>query len=96
MVSDSTLEVGTLVGFIMYIQRFFDPIRNLTQQYTQLQRSMASGSRIFDLLDREPDFEDSSRSVDIGNINGDIEFKNINFSYNGEDLVLNNINLKIN
>ena len=96
MVSASTLEVGTLVGFIMYIQRFFDPIRNLTQQYTQLQRSMASGSRIFDLLDREPDFEDSSRSVDIGNINGDIEFKNINFSYNGEDLVLNNINLKIN
>ena len=54
MVADSSLEVGVLVAFIMYIQRFFDPIRNLTQQYTQLQRSMASGSRIFDLMDRDP------------------------------------------
>tara|TARA_Y100000996_G_scaffold414566_1_gene405840 strand:+ start:4936 stop:6747 length:1812 start_codon:yes stop_codon:yes gene_type:complete len=95
MVSDSSLEVGTLVGFVMYIQRFFDPIRNLTQQYTQLQRSMASGSRIFDLLDKKPDFEDSNRSISIGEIEGNIEFKNINFSYNSEDVVLRNVNLSI-
>ena len=95
MVTDYSLEVGTLVGFVMYIQRFFDPIRNLTQQYTQLQRSMASGSRIFDLLDKEPDFEDSNRSIDIGDIKGDIEFKDVNFSYNAKDIVLKNINLTI-
>ena len=51
MVGGGALEIGVLVAFVMYIQRFFDPIRNLTMQYTQLQRSMASGSRIFSLME---------------------------------------------
>ena len=55
MVSDNAIEVGTMVAFVLYIQRFFDPIRSLTMQYTQLQRAMASGFRIFELLDTELD-----------------------------------------
>ena len=63
MVESQEIGVGVLVAFIMYIQRFFDPIRNLTMQYTQLQRSMASGSRIFDLMDRIPGLEDKEKCL---------------------------------
>ena len=80
MVADSSLEVGVLVAFIMYIQRFFDPIRNLTQQYTQLQRSMASGSRIFDLMDRDPDMVDSQDADEMEALKGLIEFKELSLS----------------
>ena len=95
MVADNSLEVGVLVAFIMYIQRFFDPIRNLTQQYTQLQRSMASGSRIFDLMDRDPDMVDSEDADEMDSVKGDIEFKDVRFSYVEGEEVLRGINLKI-
>ena len=55
MVLEGSLQVGVLVAFALYIQRFFEPIRNLTMQYGSLQRAMASGARVFRLLDVEPD-----------------------------------------
>ena len=95
MIDGGGLEVGVLVAFILYIQRFFDPIRNLTQMYTQLQRSMASGSRIFDLLDWEPDLVDAEDAETLTEIEGGIEFRNVSFSYvPGED-VLRDVNLRI-
>jgi len=81
MVSLSQLEVGVLVAFIMYVQRFFDPIRNLTMQYTQLQRSMASGARIFELLDVEPDLVDTENATDLPRLTGAVELRDLSFSY---------------
>ena len=96
MIGGGNLEVGVLVAFIMYIQRFFDPIRNLTMMYTQLQRSMASGSRIFDLLDWEPDLVDEPNAAVLSEVAGAVEFKDVSFSYvDGED-VLKDVNLQIN
>ena len=95
MISTNALEVGVLVAFVMYIQRFFDPIRNLTMQYTQLQRSMASGVRILDLLDAELDQEDSAAAKPIPTLKGEVEFRDVTFSYiPGED-VLKNVNLHV-
>ncbi len=96
MVVGNELEVGALVGFIMYIQRFFDPIRNLTMQYTQLQRSMASGARIFDLLDTPLDLEDAPDAVELPRLRGEVEFKNLSFAYVPGEYILKNINLHIN
>ncbi len=88
MIGGGDLEIGVLIAFILYIQRFFDPIRNLTMMYTQLQRSMASGSRIFDLLDWEPDLVDEDSAPELSDIKGEIEFKNVSFSYvEGEDVL---------
>ena len=70
LVGSNALEVGALVAFVMYIQRFFDPIRSLTMQYTQLQRAMASGIRIFELLDTKPDLEDKPGARDLPPIQG--------------------------
>ena len=93
---EGELLPGVLVAFVMYVQRFFDPIRNLTQQYTQLQRSMASGARIFDLMDREPELIDIEDAIVMPEIKGDVEFKNVRFRYvEGED-VLKGIDLKVN
>lgn len=96
MVIDGELaEAGVLIAFILYIQRFFDPIRNLTMMYTQLQRSMASGSRIFDLLDWEPDLVDASDAITLPEIKGEIELQDVSFSYvEGED-VIKNVNLHV-
>tara|TARA_A100001037_G_scaffold195333_1_gene174851 strand:- start:1406 stop:3226 length:1821 start_codon:yes stop_codon:yes gene_type:complete len=95
MVNDNSLEIGVLVAFVMYVQRFFDPIRNLTQQYTQLQRSMASGSRIFDLMDRIPDMNDVNDAGEMPTIEGKIEFKDVRFSYVENEVVLKGINLTV-
>ena len=95
MIVGGELELGVLAAFLLYINRFFDPIRNLTMMYTQLQRSMASGSRIFDLLDWEPDLVDAEGAETLSEIDGGIEMRNVRFGYvEGED-VLRDVNLKI-
>ena len=95
MIATEELEVGALIAFIMYIQRFFEPIRNLTSQYSHLQRSMASGARIFELLDLEPDLVDTPDAKSIPRLKGEIEFRDVSFSYlPGED-VLKNVNLHV-
>ena len=96
MVSSGSLtDPGVLAAFILYIQRFFDPIRHLTMMYTQLQKSMASGSRIFDLLDWEPDLVDAPNATRLKEIRGEIEFQDVSFSYvPGED-VISNVSLQV-
>ncbi len=81
MVIGNEIAIGVLIAFIMYIQRFFDPIRNLTMQYTQLQRSMASGARIFELLDVEPDLVDNPNAGNLPKLKGDVVLKDLSFSY---------------
>ena len=95
LVSDGELEVGALIAFIMYIQRFFDPIRSLTMQYTQLQRAMASGVRIFQLLDTAPGIVDAPGAKDLPKLRGEVEFQNVTFGYlPGED-VLKDVSLHV-
>tara|TARA_B100001123_G_scaffold31511_3_gene33177 strand:- start:107 stop:1366 length:1260 start_codon:yes stop_codon:yes gene_type:complete len=94
MIIANAFEIGAMIAFVMYIQRFFDPVRNLAMQYTQLQRSMASGIRIFELLDQKPDFEDSQNAIEMPQISGRVELKNVTFGYGSEDVV-KNVNIQI-
>ena len=95
MVFDGRLEVGFLVAFLLYVQRFFEPIRMLTMQYTQFQRAMASGARIFELLDIKPEMVDKSDAGEMAPIAGDIRFEDVTFSYNPGVEVLKEINLHV-
>ena len=90
------LEIGMLIAFVMYIQRFFEPIRNLTMMYTQLQRSMASGVRIFDLLDADPDLVDAPNAKVLPTLRGEIEFKDVSFRYTSDEDVVKHVSLHIN
>jgi ATP-binding cassette subfamily B protein len=90
-----TILVGTLIAFVLYIQQFFDPIRTLTMEYAQLQRTMASGSRIFELLDVPPETPDNPESIKIPRLSGEIKFNGVSFSYEPGIEVLHNIDLHI-
>jgi ABC-type multidrug transport system fused ATPase/permease subunit len=94
-VLDGTMDIGFLLGFLMYVQRFFDPVLELSMQYTELQRAMASGARIFELLDVKPDIEDSPDAIELPPVKGEIEFKDVNFGYEPGKDVLHDINLTI-
>ena len=93
MVTDSTLEWGVLVGFTMWIQRFFEPIRHLTMQYSQLQRGMAAGVRIFEILDLKPEVMDKPDAVDMPPIKGEVRYENVKFHYVPDVEVLKDVNL---
>jgi ATP-binding cassette subfamily B protein len=97
MVLDQQLEVGVMVAFLFYIQRFFDPIRSLTMQYSVMQRAMASGQRLIDVLDVAVDIKDTPDAVDLPcNMDGSVEFKDVTFGYNPANPVLKSVNFRVN
>ena len=94
-VLDGTLTVGVLIAFTLYVQQFFDPIRDLVLQYTQLQRAMAGGQRIFEVLDTKPEIVDAEDAVDLPDIRGEVVFDNVSFEYVEGQKVLEEINLTV-
>ena len=95
MVFDGGLEVGLLVAFLLYIQRFFEPIRQLSMNYTQFQRAMASGARIFELLDLTPEMVDREDAREMPPLKGEIRMDRVTFGYlDGVD-VLKDISLHV-
>ena len=95
MAGRGELEPGVLVAFALYIQRFFEPIRQLTMQYSQLQRAMAAGVRIFEVLDLEPEVKDDPDAEELPEVEGEIRFENVHFHYVPGVDVLNDVNLHI-
>ncbi|MAE10309.1 MAG: ABC transporter ATP-binding protein [Dehalococcoidales bacterium] len=95
-VLSGAMGVGVLMAFLLYVQRFFDPVIELTMMYTQLQRAMASGSRIFEVLDLKPSIEDAPEAVELPPIKGEIKFNNVSFSYVPGIEVLHDIDLTVN
>ena len=87
--------VGTIVAFALYVQRFFDPVRDLVLQYTQLQRAMAGGQRIFEVLDTKPEIVDADNAVELPDVSGEVEFDNVSFEYVSGTPVLDGINLHV-
>ena len=95
LVLDSAIEVGILVAFALYIQRFFEPVLNLTMQYGSLQRAMASGTRIFELMDVEPDVVDRPGSKDVETVSGDVQFEGVGFHYVEGEPVLQDVDMHV-
>ncbi|MBI2608772.1 MAG: ABC transporter ATP-binding protein [Deltaproteobacteria bacterium] len=89
------ITAGTLVAFIEYIQRFFIPIRDLSQKYAIMQSGLASLERIFALLETKELIPVSAQALIPHKVEGYIEFKNISFSYKENEPVLKNVSFKI-
>src|SRR2546425_5433009 len=89
------IEWGVLIAFALWVQRFFEPIRQLTMQYSQLQRAMAAGVRIFELLDVQPEVQDAPDASEMPPVQGAITFDNVSFHYVPGVEVLQDINLHI-
>ena len=95
MVLDKTLDIGVMVAFLFYVQRFFDPIRSLTLQYSTMQRAMASGQRIFEVTDVDVEINDKTDAKDPPEIDGSVEFQNVTFGYQSETPVLKDISFRV-
>ena len=95
MVFDGALEVGLLVTFLLYIQRFFEPIRTLAMNYTQFQRAMASGSRIFELLDLTPEMVEREDAQEMPPLKGEVRMDRVTFGYLPGVDVIKDISLHI-
>lgn len=89
------LTFGSLVAFILYIDRFFQPISDLAEKYGILQTAMASSERIFKLLDEPAESSDGRLPALPARVRGEIEFRNVSFGYRDDQPVLKNISFKI-
>ena len=94
-VIQNAVSVGVLISFIQFTEMFFRPIRDLSEKYNILQTAMASSERIFALLDEKPTISDPEKPIELKDVKGNIEFRNVSFAYNEGDYVLRNINFKI-
>ncbi len=93
LVLGDNLTTGTLIAFVLYIDRLFQPIRELAQRYNTFQATMAASERIFNLLDNEPDIQDTPGAVELPPIQGHVRFENVRFSYKDGEPVLRGITL---
>ncbi len=94
-VLEGNLELGVMVAFLFYVQRFFDPIRSLTIQYSVMQRAMAAGQRIFEVLDVPIEVRDRPGAGELGPNDKSVEFKNVTFGYQPGQPVLRNISFRV-
>ncbi len=96
-VLNQALDVGVLVAFLFYIQRFFDPIRSLTLQYSVMQRAMASGQRLTEVLDVPVEIRDAPDAQELSaDMDGSVEFRDVVFGYHSKHPVLKHVSFKVN
>ena len=95
LVLGGAFQVSVLVAYALYIQRFFDPIRNLTMQYTELQKAMASGQRIFEVLDTASEVTDLPDATVLPPVRGEVRFEQVSHSYTQGIEVLHDVSLHI-
>ncbi len=90
-----TITGATLVSFYMFISRFFNPIQTLAEQFNQLQSAFASAEKIFTIFDLEPELVDEPDAIELDHIEGEIEFKDVWFSYVPGEWVLKGVSFHV-
>ena len=89
------IDSSVLVSFYMYISRFFNPIQTLAEQFDMLQRSFASSEKIFAILDMVPEVVDEEDAIDLPEIKGEIEFRDVWFAYKPGEWVLKGVSFHV-
>ena len=95
MVAHHTLSVGALIAFFLYLNRFFQPIQLLVQQYNTYQQGQASVNKLRDLLDTEPEVAEAPDAADLPPIDGAIAFEHVTFGYVAGRPVLEDVDLAV-
>lgn len=91
-----TITSGTIVTFYMFVGKFFTPIQNLAEQFNWLQSAFASAEKVFSILNLTPHIQDAPDAIEIDSLKGEIEFKDVWFSYVPDEWVLKGVSFKIN
>jgi len=95
LLAAGSLTLGTIAAFLLYINRFFQPLQNISNMLNQLSRAMASAERIFAVMDVPRDVEDRDDAITEIDLQGDIEFRDVWFAYEGEEFVARKINFQV-
>ena len=90
-----TVDSGIIVSFYMYIGRFFNPIQTLAEQFNVLQKSFASAEKIFVVMDMNPEVVDGPDAIELEEIRGEIEFRDVWFSYKPDEWVLKGVSFHV-
>ncbi len=93
--ASTTLTVGTLALFVQALERFFQPIKDLSEKYNVVQSAIASSERLFALLDTKPAVEDPAEPVAVAPLAHSIEFRDVWFAYNDEQWVLKGVSFRV-
>ena len=94
LVTYDVITIGTIVAFMVYIRLFTQPLSQLAQAATNLQSTAAASERVFEFLAEEELEDESEKSVKLQDVKGDVEFKNVQFGYNEDRLIIKNFNVK--
>lgn len=89
------ITYSTIIIFYQYLSSFFNPIQNLAEQFNRLQAAFASSEKIFTIMDIEPEIKDSDDAIELDDIKGEIEFKDVWFSYVENEWVLKGVSFKV-
>ncbi len=89
------LGPGEIVAFYLYLSRFFNPIQNIADQLSHIQRAMTASEKLFNLLDIEPELIDEADAIDIDHFEGKIEFKNVWFAYKENEWILKDVSFVV-
>jgi ATP-binding cassette subfamily B multidrug efflux pump len=91
-----SITPGVLIAFVLYVDRFFEPIRDLSRRFDTLQSTMAGGERILDLLNTKVEVQDAENACELGTVIGGVRFENVSFHYSDDPtLVLDQIDLDV-
>ena len=91
-----TLDIADLVAFFLYLELLYQPVRELSGVWENVQQALAGAERVAELLDEAPDIIEKPDAVALqGRARGEIEFKGVGFGYSVGDTILKNVNLKI-
>jgi len=95
VVAGDDMSLGIIVAFIELSQMLFRPLRQIADKFNTLQMGMVAANRVFDIIDTKANIEDNG-TIEVGNLNGEIEFKDVRFSYVDDEEVLKGISFKVN
>lgn len=89
------IDSGIVVSFYMYISKFFNPIQTLAEQFDVLQRSFAAAEKIFTIMDMIPEVVDEPDAIELDEINGEIEFRDVWFAYKENEWILKGVSFHV-
>ena len=90
-----TITAGSLIAFLIYAINLSNPVKRLSQVYGNIQKALAAADRVFEILDTKTDVVEKADATTLPSIKGDVEFKDVSFSYDGEKTALENFTLSV-
>lgn len=94
-VLSNTLSLGELQAFVTYMMMFYQPVRELCLLSERLESAATTAERVFEVLDTEPDVDDEMDAVDPGVLRGEVEFRDVSFTYDGFERILDRISFRV-